>query len=337
MAERIFTAENVNISFTVPSGRLYAVNGAALHVDRGETLAVVGESGCGKSVLARAAMGLFDKNASFDGGSISTLDCTIRPGDREDRLMRLRRCAAMVLQDPMASLDPLMKVGRQIAEAGQKRCGLSRAEAAAEAVRLLADVGLDRPEVRARQYPHELSGGMRQRVVIAAALACRPALLICDEPTTALDVTVQQRVLRLIADLKKRRGLTIMFITHDLGVVAGIADRVAVMYAGTVVETGTVNEIFCAPRHPYTWSLLTALNQLERRGAALSVLPGRPPSLFSPPVGDPFAPRNPWALCIDSEQPPPLFKVSETHYVRSWLLDPRAPRVQRPAGASCCG
>lgn len=236
----------------------------------------------------------------------------------------------MIMQDPMTSLNPLKTIGKQIGESLELHQGL-KGKALKEAVYgILRDVGIEEPERRYKQYPHEFSGGMRQRVVIAIAIACRPKILICDEPTTALDVTIQAQILELLKDLKERYNLTIIFITHDLGVVANIADRVAVMYAGDIVETGMVREVFYDPRHPYTWALLSSLPQLGVKGQDLYSIKGTPPNLFNEIKGDAFAPRNPQALAIDFEEQPPYFDVSPTHKARTWLLDPRAPKVEPP-------
>lgn len=237
---------------------------------------------------------------------------------------------SMIMQDPMTSLNPLKTIGKQIGESLELHQEL-KGKALKEAVYgILRDVGIEEPERRYKQYPHEFSGGMRQRVVIAIAIACRPKILICDEPTTALDVTIQAQILELLKDLKERYNLTIIFITHDLGVVANIADRVAVMYAGDIVETGMVREVFYDPRHPYTWALLSSLPQLGVKGQDLYSIKGTPPNLFNEIKGDAFAPRNPQALAIDFEEQPPYFDVSPTHKARTWLLDPRAPKVEPP-------
>ncbi|WP_338983158.1 oligopeptide ABC transporter ATP-binding protein OppD [Spiroplasma endosymbiont of Othius punctulatus] len=237
---------------------------------------------------------------------------------------------ATIFQDPMTSLNPLLTVGYQISEVLIKHRGMNRSEAKKEAIELLTKVGIKEAEKRYNDVPGKYSGGMRQRVVIAIALACRPNILLCDEPTTALDVTIQAQILKLIKDLQKEYKFTIIFITHDLGVVANIADRVAVMYSGQIVEYGTLDEVYMSPQHPYTWALLSSLPQLGEKGEDLYSISGTPPSLFKKIKGDPFAPRNPYALLIDYKQEPPMFKVTETHYAKTWLLDPRAPKVDKP-------
>ncbi len=237
---------------------------------------------------------------------------------------------ATVFQDPMTSLNPIITIGKQITDCILKHQNLTYAEAKEKAKRLMTLVGIPNAEKRFDDYPFQYSGGMRQRIVIAIALSCEPRILICDEPTTALDVTIQAQIIRLIKDLQKKLGFTIVFITHDLGVVANVADRVAVLYAGQVVEIGEVEEVFYDPRHPYTWSLLSSLPQLSTRGEELFSITGTPPSLYNKIVGDPFAPRNPYRMAIDYVKEPPLFKITETHYAKTWLLDPRAPKVEKP-------
>ena len=237
---------------------------------------------------------------------------------------------ATVFQDPMTSLNPIIPIGKQITSIIIKHQHCSEIEARAKAVELMHKVGIPNAEQRYDDYPFQYSGGMRQRIVIAIALSCQPKILICDEPTTALDVTIQAQILRLIKDLQKEFGYTIVFITHDLGVVANIAERVAVLYAGQVVELGTVEEVFYDPRHPYTWALLSSLPQLAQKNTKLYSITGTPPSLYNKIVGDPFAPRNPYCMKIDTLVEPPMFRVSETHYAKTWLLDPRAPKTEKP-------
>ena len=240
------------------------------------------------------------------------------------------RRIATVFQDPMTSLNPIITIGKQISSIIIKHQNCSEVEARRQALDLMRKVGIPNAEQRFDDYPFQYSGGMRQRIVIAIALSCRPKILICDEPTTALDVTIQAQILKLIKDLQKEFGYTIVFITHDLGVVANVADRVAVLYAGQVVELGTVEDIFYDPRHPYTWAMLSSLPQLAQRNTKLYSITGTPPSLYNKIVGDPFAPRNPYCLTIDTVKEPPMFRVSDTHYAKTWLLDPRAPKIEKP-------
>ena len=329
--EPILKVRDLNIKFSLRGRVLHAIRGVTLEVYRGESLAIVGESGSGKSVLTKAFMGLLDQNGWVDSGSIIFEEKDLAKFTAEKQWLAIRgRRIAMVLQDPMTSLNPLKNIGKQIGEALALHQNL-HGEAAAQKIReILLDVGIEQPERRMKQYPHQFSGGMRQRVVIAIAIACNPDILICDEPTTALDVTIQAQILQLIRNLISKYSLTAIYITHDLGVVANIADRIAVMYAGDIVEIGTCEEIFYTPRHPYTWALLSSLPQLGRKGEELYAIRGTPPNLFNEVQGDAFAPRNPHALNIDFKERPPYFEVSPTHRVRSWLADERAPKVDPP-------
>ncbi|MBD5105153.1 MAG: ATP-binding cassette domain-containing protein [Ruminococcaceae bacterium] len=239
---------------------------------------------------------------------------------------------ATVFQDPMTSLNPIITIGKQITSIILKHQDCSEAEARHRALDLMRKVGIPNAEARFDDYPFQYSGGMRQRIVIAIALSCQPKILICDEPTTALDVTIQAQILQLIKDLQKEFGYTIVFITHDLGVVANVADRVAVLYAGQIVEVGTVEEVFYDPRHPYTWALLSSLPQLAQKNTKLYSITGTPPSLYNKITGDSFAPRNPYCLKVDTLFEPPMFKVTDTHYAKTWLLDPRSPKIEKPEG-----
>ena len=329
--ENILSFEDLEIQFTLRGQILKAIRGVSLDVQRGESLAIVGESGSGKSVFTKSCMGLLDANGSIAAGHIWYDGHDLSQYKTEKEWLTIRgREIAMVMQDPMTSLNPLKRIGDQIAEAVVLHQGLKGAAAKAAAVEALQAVGIDEPERRYRQYPHEFSGGMRQRVVIAIAVACRPKILICDEPTTALDVTIQAQILELIKSLQKKLDLTTIYITHDLGVVANVADRLAVMYAGDIVEIGSCREVFYDPRHPYTWALLSSLPQLGVKGQDLYSIQGTPPNLFYEVHGDAFAPRNPQALNIDFVERPPFFEVSPTHKARTWLLDPRAPKVEPP-------
>ncbi len=329
--EPILSVQHLNVKFSLRGKVLHAIRDVSLDLYKGETLAIVGESGSGKSVLTKTFMGLMDVNGWIDSGSILYNGQDLAQFKTEKEWLTIRgREIAMVLQDPMTSLNPLKTIGAQIEEAIALHQHVTGGEAHKRVIELLTDVGITEPERRAKQYPHEFSGGMRQRVVIAIAMACNPKILICDEPTTALDVTIQAQILHLIRDLVRKYSLTTVYITHDLGVVANVADRVAVMYAGDIVEIGMAREVFYDARHPYTWALLSSLPQLGIKGEKLFSIQGTPPSLFQEIHGDAFAARNPHALKIDFEQRPPLFEVSPTHFARTWLLHPDAPKVEPP-------
>ncbi len=327
----ILSVRDLDVKFNLRGRTLHAIRGVSLDINKGESLAIVGESGSGKSVFVKTFMGLLDANGWIDGGSILYQGDDLAQFRTEKQWLKVRgKEIAMVLQDPMTSLNPLKTIGAQIIEAIELHRGLRGEKARQEMLSILTDVGIADPERRSRQYPHEFSGGMRQRVVIAIAVACRPQILICDEPTTALDVTIQAQILRLIRQLQAKYQLTCVYITHDLGVVANVADRIAVMYAGDIVEIGLCEEVFYQPKHPYTWALLSSLPQMGVRGEPLYSIHGTPPNLFQEIRGDAFAPRNPQALKIDFEKRPPYFDVSPTHRARTWLLDPRAPKIDPP-------
>ena len=327
----ILSAKDVEITFSLRGNKLNAIRKCSLDLYDGETLAIVGESGSGKSVFTKTFVGMLDGNGSITGGSIMYDGKDLAKFKKEKEWMTIRgKKIAMVMQDPMTSLNPLKKVGKQIQECIELHQGLKGAVAKKATLQILEKVGIPYPEMRYNQYPHECSGGMRQRVVIAIAVACRPQILICDEPTTALDVTIQAQILELIRNLQAEYHMSVIYITHDLGVVANVADRVAVMYAGQIVEVGKVDEIFYDARHPYTWALLSALPQLGVKGEALPTIDGTPPNLFNKIKGDAFAPRNRQALAIDFEEEPPYFEVSETHKAKTWYLDPRAPKIEPP-------
>ena len=329
--ETILSVKDLNIKFNLRGRQLHAIRGVSLDLYKGESLAIVGESGSGKSVFVKSFMGLLDANGWVDSGEILYNGQDLTTFTTEKQWLTVRgKQIAMVLQDPMTSLNPLKTIGAQILEAIELHQGLRGEAAHREMIAILEDVGITEPERRAKQYPHEFSGGMRQRVVIAIAVACRPKILICDEPTTALDVTIQAQILGLIRSLKEKYSLTTVYITHDLGVVANVADRIAVMYAGDIVELGLCEEVFYQPKHPYTWALLSSLPQLGVRGEPLYSIHGTPPNLFYEVKGDAFAPRNPKALKIDFVKRPPYFDVSPTHKARTWLLDPRAPKIDPP-------
>lgn len=328
MAERILDVKNLKIDFHTYAGAVKAIRDVSFHLDKGETLAIVGESGSGKSVTTKSLMGLLANNAEVTGGSIMFHDQDILKKSEKEMQNIRGKDIAMIFQDPMTSLDPTMRIGQQIAEPLIKHKHVDKKKAWAQALELMKLVGITDAEERIKNYPHQFSGGQRQRIVIAIALVCYPEILIADEPTTALDVTIQAQILELMKELQEKIETSIIFITHDLGVVAGMADRVAVMYAGQIVEYGTVDEIFFNPQHPYTWGLLNSMPTLS--STKLEAIPGTPPDLLDPPKGDPFVARNPYAMKIDAEQRPPFFKVSETHYAATWLLHPDAPKVTPP-------
>ena len=336
---RVLSIRDLEISFGTTAGKVSAIRGVRLDLYQGETLAIVGESGSGKSVTTKAILRILSENGQVEKGSILfsydrdgevvTRDLTQLTSKQMQKHIRGKRIA-MVFQDPMTSLDPTMTIGHQIIEGMREHYKISKDEARKKAIELLEIVGITDPEKRYKQYPHQLSGGMRQRVVIAIALACEPELLICDEPTTALDVTIQAKILKLLKEIQEKTNVAIIFITHDLGVVANIADYVAVMYAGKIIEKGSVEEIFYDPRHPYTWGLLSSIPDLESDDEYLYTIPGSPPNLLNQVEGDAFAPRNAVALNIDYRLEPPMYNVGGKHRVASWLMDERAPHVEMP-------
>ena len=371
MKEPILEVKNLTVSFRTAEGNLQAVRDISFALRKGQTLAIVGESGSGKSVTSKAIMGILAGNAIVESGQIRYEGRDLLKIS-EEAMCRIRGDdIAMIFQDPLSSLNPIVQIGKQLTEAmliknkanrrrAKRQLGrlrrqlaaadtteapalqqaleeakvraetvLTKAQAREKALKLMEEVGIPEPERRFDQYPFEFSGGMRQRIVIAIALAAQPKILICDEPTTALDVTIQAQILELIQRLKQQRGLSVIFITHDLGVVANMADEIAVMYAGKIVEQGSAEEIFYDPRHPYTWALLSAMPDLTTKGK-LSAIPGTPPNMLQPPAGDAFAPRNAYAMQIDFEQQPPAFWVSDTHWAATWLLHPDAPKVELP-------
>ena len=328
----ILEVKNLRVSYHTYAGEVKAVRGVQFSLEKGQALAIVGESGCGKSVTAKSIMGLIkapqgeikeNSEILYNGENI------LKYNKKQWQHYKGGECA-IIFQDALASLNPTMRVGKQIMENLMGHKNMTKQEAAKEAVEMLRMVGIPEPEKRVRQYPHEFSGGMRQRVMIAIAFACDPKILICDEPTTALDVTIQGQILDIIKNLQKKNQTSVIMITHDLGVVANIAQKIAVMYSGIIVESGTCEDIFYRPRHPYTWALLSSLPQLGVRGENLYSIPGTPPNLFADVKGDAFSPRNPYALKIDFVERPPYFEVSPTHKARTWLLDPRAPKVEPP-------
>lgn len=339
--EKILEVSSLDIRFELRGKALHAIRGISLDLYKGEILAIVGESGSGKSVFTKSLMGLLEKNGHVAGGTAVYYgaghgkEVELTGVKKEKDWLKIRgHEIAMIMQDPMTSLNPLKTIGVQIMEAVLLHQNVGHFEAKKRTLKYLVDVGIQDPEKRFDQYPHEFSGGMRQRVVIAIAIACNPQILICDEPTTALDVTIQAQILDLLKELRHKYRLSVILITHDLGVVANIADRVAVMYAGDIVEIGTCEDIFYDARHPYTWALLSSLPQVGVKGTDLFSIPGTPPSLYAKIKGDAFAPRNPQALKIDFVKRPPYFQVSPTHKAKTWLLDPRAPKADPPSVVS---
>ncbi|MBN2268761.1 MAG: ABC transporter ATP-binding protein [Acholeplasmataceae bacterium] len=329
MVEKILEVKDLAISFKTQYGILHAIRGVSFDLYKGETLAIVGESGSGKSVTSRAIIGLLAGNSIYEGGSIMYQGRDLLQLN-EELFHEIRGTKiSMIFQDPMSSLNPIIPVGNQIAEALRYKLDMPDEMAKKRAIELMESVGIANADKRYKQYPFQFSGGMRQRIVISIALANNAEILICDEPTTALDVTIQGQILELINNLKKQRDLSVIFITHDLGVVANVADRIAVMYAGRIVEIGKADEVFYDPKHPYTWALLSSMPNLAT-SKKLDAISGTPPNMIYPPKGDAFAPRNKYALEIDFEEQPPLFKVTDTHYAATWLLHPDAPKVEPP-------
>lgn len=329
--ETIVSVKNLEVQFRVRTKVLTAIRKVSVDIKKGETFAVVGESGSGKSVFTKTLVGMLEENGNVSGGELLYAGVDLAQFVKNEDWLKIRgKRISMIFQDPMTSLNPLKRIGFQVAEVIRIHRGLDRKSSKEEAIKLLERVGIKDARERYRDFPFQYSGGMRQRVVIAIALACKPDILICDEPTTALDVTIQAQILELFKDLKEEFGFTVIFITHDLGVVAEIADRVAVMYAGQILELGTADDIFYNSQHPYTWALLSSLPQLGRNDEDLFSIAGTPPSLIEDVQGDAFAPRNVYGMEIDYYKDSPLFKISETHYAKTWLLDPRAPKVKRP-------
>jgi|LFRM01.1.fsa_nt_gb oligopeptide transport system ATP-binding protein len=335
--DRLLEVTNLHTSFRTYAGVVQAVRGVSFHVNRGEAVALVGESGCGKSVTALSIMQLVPPPGkvtegciAFDGKDLTAMT------EREMQHVRGNEIG-MIFQDPMTSLNPVLSIKTQIVESLRLHQNLRGEAATHRALELLRMVGIPSPERRLAAYPHQFSGGMRQRVMIAMALACSPKLLIADEPTTALDVTIQAQIIELMKELKEKLGMSIILITHDLGVVAGLAQRVVVMYAGKVAEQGTVDEIYKSPQHPYTWGLLKSVPRLDAtRKDKLVPIYGQPPDLISPPQGCPFAPRCDWAMNICKTAQPEFTTLSDTHQVACWLqhsMAPANPRVKRGGAA----
>ena len=317
--------------FKTKKGIVKAVNGVSYSVEPGKTLGVVGESGSGKSVSAMSILKLLDGNGYIDSGEIIFDGKNLADVSVKDMCKIRGNEISVIFQEPMTSLNPIFTVERQLSEPFIIHQGMNKKEAAEKVVEMLKDVRIPNPEAVAKQYPHQLSGGMRQRVMIAMALACRPKLLIADEPTTALDVTIQAQILKLMNDLKKEKGTSILFITHDLGVVANIAQKIAVMYSGIIVESGTCEDIFYRPRHPYTWALIRSVPRLDLKNKQeLATIPGTPPDLLNPPVGCPFCTRCSYCMPICKEEMPEATEFGGEHKAACWLHHPMAPKVEMP-------
>ena len=329
----ILEVKNLRVSYHTYAGEVKAVRGVQFSLEKGQALAIVGESGCGKSVTAKSIMGLIkapqgeikeNSEILYHGENI------LKYNKKQWQQYKGGECA-IIFQDALASLNPTMRVGKQIMENLMGHKNMTKQEAAKEAVEMLRMVGIPEPEKRVRQYPHEFSGGMRQRVVIAIAFACDPKILICDEPTTALDVTIQGQILDIIKNLQKKNQTSVIMITHDLGVVANIAQKIAVMYSGIIVESGTCEDIFYRPRHPYTWALIRSVPRLDLKNKQeLATIPGTPPDLLNPPVGCPFCTRCSYCMPICKEEMPEVTEFGGEHKAACWLHHPMAPKVEMP-------
>ena len=331
--EELLKIENLSVGIKSPAGKVQAVRDVSFTLHPGEVLAIVGESGCGKSMLCKTIMKLLPKSAKIEGGKIIAGGVDITEfSDRDMRKLR-GKLFSMIFQDPMTTLNPTIPIGKQIAEAiFIHEPKLPKEEVYNRVIELMELVGIQQPHERYKLYPYNFSGGMRQRSVMAIALAANPKILLADEPTTALDVTIQAQILDLLKEIQTKLGTATILVSHDLGVVARCADRVAIMYAGKIVEIGTAEEVYYDSRHPYTWGLMQSLPALNKGATKLKTIPGMPPTLIDPPAGDAFACRNEYALEIDYHEQPPMFKITDTHYAATWLLDPRAPKVESPMG-----
>lgn len=328
----LLKVENLKASYKTYQGTVQSVRGVSFRVDEGETVALVGESGCGKSVTAKSILRLIRDNGEIDKETVISFEGedVMKMKQRELRHFRGEK-ASIVFQDALASLNPTMKVGYQITEMLMQHQKISKKEAREKAVEIVRSVGIPDPETRFDLYPHSFSGGQRQRIMIGIAISCKPKLLIADEPTTALDVTVQDQIITLLRELQEQNGTSILLITHDLGVVANIAKRIYVMYAGKIVEEGTVGDIFYRPKHPYTWALLKAVPRLdEEEKEDLESIEGAPPDLIAPPKGCPFAPRCKYCMNVCLEHAPERHEFDELHCASCWLNDPDAPKVEPP-------
>lgn len=334
--EKLLEVKNLSVSFDSGAGEVQAVRDVSFTLKKGEVLAIVGESGCGKSVLCKSIMKLLPGSGKIKSGSICIHGQDITRY-REPDMQKIRgKIFSMIFQDPMTSLNPTMKIGHQIGEAilvHEKK--KSKEKVYQRVIELMELVGIEHAHQRYHLYPYNFSGGMRQRSVMAIALASNPDILFADEPTTALDVTIQAQILDLLREIQQKLGTSTILVSHDLGVVARAADRVAVMYAGKIVEIGTAEEVYYDPRHPYTWGLMRSLPAFAKGKESLYTIPGMPPTLVDPPRGDAYACRNEYALGIDYEEMPPMFRITDTHYAATWLLDERAPRIIPPVGGKC--
>lgn len=327
----ILSVKDLEVKFKVRDRELTAIRNISLDFEAGKVVAIVGESGSGKSVFTKTFTGMLETNGRVSNGEIWFEGQNLIEIKKDKEWEKIRgKKIATIFQDPMTSLNPVRTIGYQISEVIIKHQGKSKKEAKELAIDLMSRVGIKDAANRYDEYPFMYSGGMRQRIVIAIALACKPKILVCDEPTTALDVTIQAQIINLIKDLSHEYGFTTIYITHDLGVVANVADTVAVMYSGQIVEYGNVEEVFYDPRHPYTWGLLSSLPQLGDKDSELFAIKGTPPSLFNEIKGDAFAQRSDYAMQIDFEEEPPMFKITDTHFAKTWLLDERAPKVEKP-------
>lgn len=333
--EDLLRVEHLSVGIQSHMGKVQAVRDVSFSLHPGEVLAIVGESGCGKSMLCKAIMKLLPKSAKIEAGKIFAGGADITDYSEKDMRKLRGKLFSFVFQDPMTALNPTIPIGKQIAEAIRiHEPKLPQEEVYRRVLHLMELVGIQSPEERYKLYPYNFSGGMRQRSVMAIALAANPRILLADEPTTALDVTIQAQILDLLKEIQEKLGTATILVSHDLGVVARAADRVAIMYAGKIVEIGTAEEVYYDPRHPYTWGLMQSLPALNKGAAELKTIPGMPPTLINPPKGDAFACRNPYALEIDYHQQPPMFQITDTHYAATWLLDPRAPKITPPIGGN---
>ncbi|MDD7794013.1 ABC transporter ATP-binding protein [Clostridium sp. 'White wine YQ'] len=328
---KLLDVKDLKTSFFTHVGEVKSVRGISFSLEKGEALGIVGESGCGKSVTMMSIMKLLQENGKITGGEVDFDGKNITKFSEKEMEKIRGNEMGMIFQDPMTSLNPVFTVGQQLTEHYIKHKKVSKADAEKKAIEMLGLVGIPSPEKRMKQYPHEFSGGMRQRVMIAMALICEPKLLIADEPTTALDVTIQAQILELMKKLKDELGTSIILITHDLGVVADVCSKINVMYGGLIVETGDVREIFYNPRHPYTWGLLGSVpNPKKLLKEKLTPIEGQPPDLLNPPAGCPFAARCKYAMKVCLENQPPLMEIGENHRAACWLNHPNAPKVESP-------